>query len=336
MSRTKNKAHDFREVGDYKAAIKLLRRFAPEKFGSKKIDLRHIKKISDIKPNARATIREYTRLLRPLTVYGFKAQKISDRATLESKYRAVYGVTEIPKGLQRFPQPVNRDGEVLKTKIKQYEYIHQTTGEVFDFDMATVQVSPGVRVARLHFADMGLEWDDLTGADLLQTLEDIWETYEPYGVAVQAGAHIVKSEGMPQLFYSAHDLAHKMQRLQGRYGADNTGHHFIDWMQGLDLYFKDKNQPIIPYLKDEQARWKKRNALATKLKNLRRRRADAEKSIADKQKTIRELTRRKSVSKKERAIIQREGEKLIYKKQKTINDIQKQIDRLAVELYTTD
>ena len=336
MSKSKNKPHDFQDLSDYKAAIKLLRRFDPVKYSTKNFNLRDIKSVKDITPHNRAKIRELTRFVRPLAVYGFKAEKITDRAKLETKYRAVYGVTDIPKGLQRFPRPINRDGEVLKTKIESYEYIHQNTGEVFDFEMATAEVSPGIRVARLHFDDIGLDFSALTGTRLADTLHGIWETYEPYAIGILADVHMIRERGMPELYYNVRDLLDKMQTLQRNYGSDKEHHYFAEWMNGLNLYYKDKGALIPQYQREEQARWKKRNALTTKLKNLRRARGDCFKGIERSEKIIRELTRTKKIDKKTRADIMREGNDLIAKKTRKIAKIQKQIDRLAVELYTTD
>jgi len=335
MSRTKSRAYDFSELADYKSAIKVLRRFAPEKFTAEKYPLRGINQIKDYTSAQQKNIREYMRFVRPLIVYGYKLKRVDDPNQLRAMYSGLYGLKKIPSGLKRIPMQVGADDRALKVDFERYTLSDDDTGLSRDFDLAIVQVSPGVRVARLHFDDIGFEWGDLTGADLRDTIDYIWQTWKPQGVAIQAGVSVVKKEGAPNLYYSAASLYKALSKLQNQYNGMGDKSNYMDWLHGIDLYYFKENAPLDDFIFAEKRRYDARALLAKDMANLRDKRRRAIKKMERELRSARRLLRRvksndsKREVKREIKAIEKEGIRILQKLQLLINE-------LSAQMYYTE
>ena len=335
MSSTKTRAYDFTELADYKAAIRVLRRFAPEKFSADKYPLKGKTKIADYSITQRKNIREYMRFVRPLIVYGYKLKRVNDPDELKAMYSGLYGLKIIPKGLKRIPMQVGADDKPLRVNFDRYTLTDDDSGLSREFDLATVQVSNGVRVARLHFSDIGLDWNELTGSNLADTIRYIWETWKPRAVAVQAGVSVVKREGAPNLYHSAAQVISALTKLQHKYQGIDDKSHFADWMHGLDLYYYDDNAPLTDFLFIEKRRYDERNILAKQLKYYRSRRKIIHKKLEANIKGTR-LLARKAKTRKEKEIIKRAAGYVDRDLHRSLIKVAAAINKLTARMYYTE
>lgn len=265
------KYQDFRNVNDYRLAVKILRKFARDRFSvAAGYNLRHFRELSDIPKKQAAEIRRYYREMRPLLVYGYQARKAKSKADLKEKYGALYGIKPLP-GIDRIPIPLNAStGKADKVKFIK----DRDTGKM----VASVQVSPGIYMIRYTWEDLGYSWDDLTN-DHAAVLREVTERFRPDYIGLIAGISRVKREGRIDIRTTWQDAAQRMAHLMTRYGAGSEkaeqGHNIEDWLDGLELYFfrppvkgtLNRRAQIKPWLDDEQKRWKERNKLSKQIKN---------------------------------------------------------------------
>lgn len=259
------KTTDFRNLNDYKLALRVVRQFAPARFAvAKGYDLRKIKNDGDLTRYQKQSIRDYYRFLRPLVVYGYRRRYVKNRVRLAQEYGALYGVKPLP-GISRVPMPVDKNDFPEPVKFTPTE-----SGQL----VATVTVAPGVRVSRLSWGEMGYTFADLVGDRLFETMREIWRHYKPDAVGIQAGHSRVKREGMIRTQNHPDDVVFLIQRLQNRYNSDAGNHFWQNWQDGLELYYfggRENKKGYNQYLKDEQERYKNRAKIGKSLKNIRHR-----------------------------------------------------------------
>ena len=330
----RHRAHDFTELADYKAAIRLLRKFCPEKFNATAYPLRGFDDIKQLSRYKREQVREYTRFIRPLVVYGYKVQRVKNPDELARRYQALYGLADIPPALKTIPMPVNRDNERLPVKYEQYTYTDDDSDYSGAFTLARVEVAPGVKVARLHFSDIGVDFSDLIGGNINEIVGKIFDTFKPTSVALQAGVSVVKKDGAPFLFDTPGQFANYIAKMQGRYSNEALNNHFSNWMHGVDLYYMESNKQTSGFMRDEMARYKERKALAAKLKWQRDKRKQYENRIKEVERNVKALSR--SADDKERAAIRRNADKVIAKYNKKIARADAQVQKLAGVMYRTE
>lgn len=335
------KYQDFRNLQDYVLALRILRKFAPARFtAARGYDLRKWRDVSDIGKKEGAAIRKYYRHLRPLLVYGYKARKIKNRKKLAAQYTALYSTTLLP-GIQRIPLPIDNHGNVQPVHFEPAERVidEAAPGEY----VATVTVAPGIVMRRLTWEQMGFDFSGVHGANLLPTLDQIWDRFKPDYAGIVAGISRVKRSGIIQNFNSPKILHAYLQRLQTKYDGGN--HDYMNWLHGLELYYfvppedtslpmrdrvvtRDANRKKMrAWIHEEEKRYAERKKLVTAIKNLTRRIA-----ALDKQFENFLHVSRKTFLKTERDKMERQA-RANYDKRRI--DLVTKRDKLTVQLHLT-
>jgi hypothetical protein len=204
-----------KNITAYRAAIPMLRKFAPDIFSAGAgYDLRHIKTADDLTRAQKAAITRYYNFIAPLmTVDNVPRKKAPKKA--RALYSELYGAKKIPAGIVRVPVP--RAAEKIKN-------------ETVDGEKYAVVYRDGTKILRYVFNVE--ESAAIADGDGELIAKDIFSRFSPDAASMVTGTGAaIRTEGIPNLYYNEDMLGRALANLAERYG--NTG----EWLGGLDIYF---------------------------------------------------------------------------------------------------
>lgn len=228
--------------GEYKNAIKLLRKFADGFSPKDGVDLR--KPISELSPYQRRKIRKYFDIIEPLTARNHKVVRPRRKDHLR-ELQELAGHQGFPKGIKAALIPVADPSKSLKIEYTRKHKVRRVIedGKVYKYTI---------------FFDR-----DLLLSDAMLAAIDVVNRAPLDATQFLLGAaeHEIQTKIAP----TAADLAYHIQRLQDKYGIDQgydatnpSSKWFGNWMFSVNSYTFKSKKTMDDYL---QAKFKAKELL---------------------------------------------------------------------------